>query len=68
LAEFYWNYDKKIFESFESKVNGLISKKITGKGWGYDPIFIPLKSKNTFAQLENKNKRSHFKLDYCRSV
>ncbi len=52
-------YDKKNHESFESKVNGIISKKIIGLGWGYDPIFIPSKSKKTFAQLENKNKISH---------
>ena len=52
-------YDKKSFESFESKVNGLISKKIVEGGWGYDPIFIPIKSKKTFAQLKNKNELSH---------
>jgi len=52
-------YDKKNTESFESRVNGLISKKITGDGWGYDPIFVPSESKKTFAQLENKNKISH---------
>jgi XTP/dITP diphosphohydrolase len=52
-------YDKKNHESFESKLNGIISKKIEGLGWGYDPIFIPSKSKKTFAQLKNKNKVSH---------
>lgn len=51
--------DKKINESFESKVNGTISKKLRGMGWGYDPIFIPSKSKKTFAQLPDKNKLSH---------
>ena len=51
--------DKKTTKQFESKLDGLISKKISGKGWGYDPIFIPLKSKNTFAQLQDKNKISH---------
>jgi XTP/dITP diphosphohydrolase len=51
--------DKKFFETFESKLNGKISKKIMGDGWGYDPIFIPLELKKTFAQLENKNKISH---------
>jgi XTP/dITP diphosphohydrolase len=39
-------YDYKNYESF-------------GIGWGYDPIFIPSKSKETFAQLKNKNKISH---------
>ena len=52
-------YDKKNFETFESKLNGNISKEIIGIGWGFDPIFIPCKSKKTFAQLKNKNKLSH---------
>ena len=52
-------HDKNNFESFESRVAGLISTKIFGDGWGYDPIFIPSKSKKTFAQLKNKNQISH---------
>lgn len=51
--------DKKICESFESKLSGQISKKVIGEGWGFDPIFIPSKSKKTFAQLTNKNEISH---------
>jgi len=51
--------DKKNIETFESKINGRISKKLLGKGWGYDPIFIPITKKKTFAQLENKNQVSH---------
>ena len=51
--------DKKNIETFESKINGTISKKLSGRGWGYDPIFIPLNQKKTFAQLENKNLLSH---------
>ena len=50
-------YDRKNHESFESKVNGKISKSIIGFGWGYDPIFIPSKSTKTFAQ--SKTKVSH---------
>jgi len=50
-------YGKKNHESFESKIEGKISKSIMGIGWGYDPIFIPLKSTKTFAQ--SKNKISH---------
>lgn len=52
-------YDKKNFVSFESRLSGKISKKIIGEGWGFDPIFIPSKSKKTFAQLKNKNEISH---------
>ena len=52
-------YDKNNQKSFESTVDGLISRKITGKGWGYDPIFIPSNFQKTFAQLKNKNEISH---------
>jgi len=52
-------YDKKNFVSFESRLSGKISNKIIGDGWGYDPIFIPSKSKKTFAQLKSKNEISH---------
>lgn len=51
--------DKKNTKAFESHLDGTISKKISGKGWGYDPIFIPSNSKLTFAQLKEKNKISH---------
>ena len=49
----------KSIETFESKIEGTISKKISGKGWGYDPIFIPSNHQKTFAQIENKNEISH---------
>ena len=51
--------DKTILQSFEGKLDGTISKLEKGKGWGYDPIFIPKNSKKTFAELNNKNKLSH---------
>ena len=51
--------DKKILQSFDAKLDGSISKNIQGKGWGYDPIFIPNNSKKTFAELNNKNELSH---------
>jgi XTP/dITP diphosphohydrolase len=51
--------DTKHSKSFEATINGRISKLQIGKGWGYDPIFIPTNSKNTFAALPNKNKLSH---------
>ena len=51
--------DKTILQSFDGKLNGKISKTQKGKGWGYDPIFIPNNSKKTFAELNNKNELSH---------
>ena len=43
--------------SVEGKINGTISKKILGKkGFGYDPIFIPLKKKETFGQMKKLKK------------
>ncbi|MDE1830290.1 MAG: non-canonical purine NTP pyrophosphatase, partial [Thaumarchaeota archaeon] len=37
---------------FESSVRGKISKKIQGKRWGFDPIFIPERQNKTYSQLE----------------
>ena len=44
------------------KIEGNISSRPKGKrGFGYDPIFIPLKKKKTFGQMNPKQK---FKLDH----
>ena len=52
----YINKREKLI-SVEGKIKGTISKKILGKkGFGYDPIFIPLKKNITFAQM-SKNKK-----------
>lgn len=51
-------HDHNELKVFSSKVHGRISKKISSKGWGYDPIFIPKNYQKTFSQL-NKNKISH---------
>ena len=43
--------------SVEGRLKGNISKKILGKrGFGYDPIFIPLRKKITFGQMSNSEK------------
>jgi len=44
---------------FEANVSGKISKNLRGKGWGYDPIFVPSGKLKTFAELSNKNELSH---------
>ncbi len=44
---------------FEAEVRGKISKKLQGKRWGYDPIFIPEGQTRTYSQLKNKNQVSH---------
>ena len=44
---------------FNGKVDGKISKNSKGKGWGYDPIFIPDGKTQTFAELTDKNSMSH---------
>lgn len=51
--------DKNNSKSFEAKIDGRISKTQKGKGWGYDPIFIPATKSKSFAELANKNKLSH---------
>ncbi len=48
--------NKKIV-SVQGKLNGRISKKIIGKkGFGYDPIFIPLNENITFGQMLKSKK------------
>ena len=43
--------------SAEGRLKGNISKKINGKkGFGYDPIFVPLKKKITFGQMSKIKK------------
>ena len=51
--------DKNNFESFEGKLTGTISKSEKGKGWGFDPIFIPKNTTKTFGELTSKNNLSH---------
>ncbi|QUC64826.1 RdgB/HAM1 family non-canonical purine NTP pyrophosphatase [Nitrosopumilus sp. K4] len=46
-------------KSFKAEICGKISKKQKGKGWGYDPIFIPNSKSKTFAEISNKNELSH---------
>ena len=56
----YWPNGNKI--NSVGKVEGLISSKKKGKnGFGYDPIFMPLKSKLTFGQMEPNKK---YKIDH----
>ena len=56
----YWP-NGKIVNSI-GKVKGFISSKKKGKnGFGYDPIFIPLKSKLTFGQMKPNKK---YKIDH----
>ena len=55
------DYRKKII-SIEGKLRGKISYKILGKkGFGYDPIFIPIKKKITFGQM---SKLAKIKMDH----
>ena len=52
----YINENKRII-SVEGRLNGKISKKISGKkGFGYDPIFIPENKKITFGQMSKSKK------------
>ncbi len=56
---------------FEGKISGLITKTAKGdSGFGYDPIFMPLGSKLTFAQmpLHKKNQISHRALAFNKLI
>lgn len=44
---------------FEGKTRGRISSTKKGKGWGYDPIFIPDGKNKTYADMAEKNTVSH---------
>ncbi len=46
-------YDGDTLQSFESSLDGTISLEPKGKGWGYDPIFIPVLSNTTFADISD---------------
>jgi len=55
------NLNKKIV-CVVGKVEGIISSKPKGSnGFGYDPIFIPLKKKKTFAEMKPSKK---YRLDH----
>ncbi len=43
---------------FKAEMDGTISQKLSGRKWGYDPIFIPEGQTKTYAHLE-KNLISH---------
>ena len=56
----YWPNGKSV--NSIGKVEGHISVKKKGNnGFGYDPIFIPLKKKLTFGQMKSKDK---YKMDH----
>ncbi len=44
---------------FEGMTKGSIPKKPRGKGWGYDPIFVPKGKTKTYGQMSEKNILSH---------
>lgn len=45
---------------FESRVRGTIAPRELGGGWGYDPIFVPEGSSETYAQMgSGKSRASH---------
>ncbi|MFN4336445.1 MAG: XTP/dITP diphosphatase [Candidatus Nitrosocaldus sp.] len=52
---------------FIGKVDGIIADSIRGKGWGYDPIFIPNCNSRTYAEMgDEKNRVSHRRLALAR--
>ena len=55
-------YLDKVIACVEGKIKGIISSKPKGKkGFGYDPIFIPLKKRKTFGEMKPSQK---YKIDH----
>ena len=55
-------YLNKVIASVKGKIEGTISSFPKGKnGFGYDPIFIPIKKKKTFGEMNPSNK---YKIDH----
>ncbi len=55
-------YLDKIIASVVGKIEGSISNKIRGRnGFGYDPIFIPKKKRQTFGEMKLSTK---YKIDH----
>ena len=60
-------YLDKIIASVIGKIEGSVSNKVRGKnGFGYDPIFIPKKKKQTFGEMKfsSKSKIDHRSIAY----
>ena len=56
------SYFSKIIACVLGKVEGYISDKPKGKnGFGYDPIFIPLRKRKTFGEMKPSQK---YKMDH----
>lgn len=53
-------YDGTISQSFVGETKGKIAHRPMGKGWGYDPMFIPDGIKLTFGQLDEENRKKEF--------
>jgi XTP/dITP diphosphohydrolase len=53
-------YDGKISQSFVGETKGKIAHRPMGKGWGYDPMFIPDGIELTFGQLHQENRKEEF--------
>ena len=62
ICSLSFKYPKKKIVNFTGELKGSISKKIFWKkGFGYDPIFIPLKNKKTFGEMKPSKK---YKMDH----
>ncbi|MEM3065498.1 MAG: RdgB/HAM1 family non-canonical purine NTP pyrophosphatase [Candidatus Nitrosotenuis sp.] len=46
-------------KQFRGVTKGTISKKPRGRGWGYDPIFVPEGKTKTYGEMTEKNTISH---------
>ena len=53
-------YDGNILQSFVGETKGKIAHRPMGKGWGFDPMFVPDGIDLTFGQLHQENRKEEF--------
>ena len=52
--------DGHTFKIFSGKTRGMISKLATDGGWGFDPIFVPENTIETYGRLSLLNRKSFY--------
>lgn len=52
--------DGTLIKLFDGEINGKISSRMSDGGWGFDPIFIPEKSRMSMGKLHKKAEKNRY--------